>query len=147
LPPSYESGCSKLGMQDAVLHRALGQALRLGLIVRNPADALDPPRKAKYEIQPHSAEQSRRLLQTARGDRLDALYVLTLTTGMRQGELLGLRWRDVDAAQGKLHVRGTLGRTREIGEPKSAKGNLLSDSPSSKNQGSRALPGAPSLCG
>ena len=109
----------------AVLHRALGQALRLSLIGRNPADAVDAPRKARYEIQPLTAEQSRQLLKGARGDRLEALYVLALTTGMRQGELLGLRWRNVDFAQSKVQLRGNLSWARVIAEPKGNKGRLI----------------------
>ena len=52
----------------------------------------------------------RRLLAAARGDRLEALYVLALTTGMRQGELLGLRWRDLDLENARLSVRRTLAK-------------------------------------
>ena len=108
--------------RHAVLRRALGQALRMGILARNPTDAVDPPRKTHYEIQPLTAEQSRRLLKAARGDRLEALYVLALTTGMRQGELFGLPWREVDMDQSKLHVRRNLRRTLDVAEPKSATG-------------------------
>jgi integrase len=48
------------------------------------------------------------LLEATRGDRLEALYVLALTTGLRQGELLGLKWEDIDLEAGKLRVRRTL---------------------------------------
>ena len=51
------------------------------------------------------AEAARKLLQVAAGDRLEALFVLALTTGMRQGELLGLRWADVDLEAGLVRVR------------------------------------------
>ena len=56
-------------------------------------------------------KQSRALLQAVDGDRLEALYVLALTTGMRQGELLALRWRDVDLEGAALSVRGSLSRS------------------------------------
>ena len=91
-------------------------------MARNPTDAVDPPRNAHSEIQPLTAEQSRRPLKAAGGDRLGALYVLALTTGMRQGELLALPWRDVDLAQGKIQVRGTLQRNGVVAEPKTGKG-------------------------
>ena len=72
-----------------------------------------------------STEQARALLVAARGDRLEALYVLALTTGMRQGELLALRWRDVDLERGTLSVTGTLGWSKGAGltisEPKTAR--------------------------
>ena len=59
-------------------------------------------------MRPLSPEQARRLLEAARGDRLEALYVLAVHCGLRQGELLGLRWEDVDLEAGTLHVRRTL---------------------------------------
>ena len=63
----------------------------------------------------------RRFLDTARGDLLEALYVLAVTTGMRRGELLGLHWRDVNLTQGTLQVRYTLQQGGVLGEPKTAK--------------------------
>jgi integrase len=60
------------------------------------------------EIQPLSAEQVKVLFEAAKGDRLEALYVLAVTTGLRQGELLGLKWDDIDLEAGTLRVRRTL---------------------------------------
>src|SRR5215207_1995380 len=71
-----------------VLHRALKQALRWSLVVRNVAEAVDPPRVPKKDVTPLSPEQARAFLEAARADRLEALYVLAVHTGMRQGELL-----------------------------------------------------------
>ncbi len=90
-----------------VLHRALKQALRWGLVTRNVAETVDPPKVHKKEVTPLSPEQARAFLSAARGDRLEALYVLAIHTGMRQGELLALRWDDVDLDAGVLRVRGT----------------------------------------
>ncbi len=56
-------------------------------------------------MQPYSAEEVRRLLETVRGDRLETLYAVALALGLRQGELLGPTWDDIDLARGKLHVR------------------------------------------
>src|SRR5215217_1239123 len=67
-----------------VLHRALKQALRWGLVPRNVAEAVDPPRVPKKEITPLSPEQARAFLEAARDDRLEALYVIAIHTGMRQ---------------------------------------------------------------
>lgn len=94
----------------ATIHRALRQAVRWNLVVRSVADLVDPPRDAHFEITTLSPAQARTLLATADGNRLEALFVLALTTGMRQGELLGLRWRDVDFDRGSLQVRGSLQR-------------------------------------
>jgi integrase len=76
----------------AVLHDALDDAVRLGLVYRNGADVVDAPRVRLFEILPLTAEQARALLAAAAGDRLEALYALALVTGMRRGELLALRW-------------------------------------------------------
>lgn len=63
-------------------------------------------------MQTLSAERSRAIMEAAQDDRLEGLYVLALTTGMRQGELLALRWRDADLERGAVHVRGSLKRVR-----------------------------------
>jgi integrase len=105
----------------AVLHRALDRAVRLGLIYRNVADLVDPPRLRHREMATLTVAQARLLLAAAAGDRLEALYVLALTTGMRQGELLALRWRDVDLEGASLQVRATLqnrGGICQLVEPK-----------------------------
>jgi integrase len=115
-----------VGHIHRVLHKSLGQAVRWGLAVRNVADAVDPPKVHRAEMRALNAEEARRLLAAAEGDPLEALYVLALTTGMRQGELLGLHWGDIDLEAGALQVRRTIGRVRGQGfvesEPKSASG-------------------------
>jgi integrase len=78
------------------------------MLPRNPADAVTPPRVSRPEIHPLTPEQVERLLVAALGDRLHALYVLAVGTGLRQGELLGLQWDDVDLAGAVLHVRHQL---------------------------------------
>lgn len=92
----------------AILHRALKGAMRLGLVQRNVTEMIDSPRMARHEMQTLSPEEARRLLAAAKGDRLEALYLLAISTGMRQGELLALRWRDVDLDTSILHVTATL---------------------------------------
>jgi integrase len=107
----------------AVLHRGLEQAVRWNLVQRNVADLVTPPRVQRHEMRTLTSDHAKRLLEAARGDRLEALYVLALTTGMRLGELLALRWRDVDIEGSALSVRGTLLRNRTgltISEPKTA---------------------------
>ena len=98
-----------------VLHGALAKAERLGVVARNVAELVDTPRIAHHDMQVLDAGQVRTLLEAVRGDRLEALYVLAITTGMRQGELLALRWRDVDLTSQSLQVRATLHRTKEHG--------------------------------
>src|SRR5207244_1336884 len=92
----------------AVLHRALKQAMRWNIIARNPADAVQSPSPKRPEFHSLSEEQAKALLDAAKGDPLEALYTLALMTGMRQGEILGLRWQDIDLDAGRLEVRHTL---------------------------------------
>ncbi len=75
---------------------------------RNAAADVDSPRVLTPEMRPLSPIQTRKLLEVAKGDRFEALYVLAITTGMRQGELLGLKWEDVDLKSGVVRVRRTL---------------------------------------
>lgn len=89
----------------AILHRALGDATRLGALPRNVATLVTVPKPTKEEMHTLSPEEAKIFLAAVEGERLEALYVVALTTGMRLGELLGLRWRDVDLDVGALHVR------------------------------------------
>jgi integrase len=91
-----------------VLHAALKEAVMWGLIARNPADAVKAPKPKRPPIHPLDQEQAQKLLAAADGDPLEALYVLAVMVGMRQGELLGLQWADVDWASGRLQVCHTL---------------------------------------
>lgn len=104
---------SSVRQLHAVLHDALDDALQLGLVSRNVADLVKPPRRQRHEYAIYSEDQARRLLETVAGDRLEALLVLVLTTGMRGGELDTLKWRDVELEGGSLQVQRTLQRTAE----------------------------------
>jgi integrase len=104
-----------------VLHKALAQAVRWNLIPRNPADNAKAPTPTPKEMRPLSASEARKLLEAADGNRLEALYVLAIHTGMRRGELLGLKWADVDLENTTIRVRRTLTRKGTgyvLGEPK-----------------------------
>jgi integrase len=106
------------------LHKALKQAVADGLVHKNVSEAVTPPRSARKEIIPLTAEQVKTFLYAVRDSRMSGLYVLAVTTGMRQGELLGLRWADVDLEAGTLSVRRTLSMTRDgpiFTAPKTAK--------------------------
>lgn len=109
----------------AVLHRSLEQAVRFHLIPFNPAARVDPPKVKQEEITPLDPKQARKFLDAARSDRFEALYVLSLTVGLRMGEALGLRWSDIDLDAKTLRVSRQLQRMREGGglvfsEPKNA---------------------------
>ncbi|MFN8624114.1 MAG: site-specific integrase [Chloroflexota bacterium] len=90
-----------------VLRIALGRALKAGQVVRNVATLVDPPAKARPQLTPLSAGQVRQLLEATSDDRLGPLYATAVGLGLRQGELLGLRWSDIelDASPPTLAVR------------------------------------------
>ena len=126
-----DSGLSPRTVQyvHVTLRKALKQAASDGLVPRNVAEAVRPPRLRREEIKPLTLEQTKALVEAARGDRLEALYVAAVTTGLRQGELLGLKWDDVDPERGVVRVRRTLvaskGGRPTFGEPKTAKGRRV----------------------
>ncbi|MEX0782130.1 MAG: tyrosine-type recombinase/integrase [Dehalococcoidia bacterium] len=93
-----------------VLGTALRKAQRWGLIDRNAASLAEGPRVPHQEIQPLIIDDAREFLSTVRGNRLHALYTVAITCGLRQGEILGLRWEDIDLENGVLHVRRALQR-------------------------------------
>jgi integrase len=93
-----------------VLRQALGHAVKWGLLQRNVVDLTDRPRPTRQDLRPLDDGQAQHFLESVRGDRLEALYQLALLLGMRQGELLGLRWDDVDPDRGFVHVRHSLVR-------------------------------------
>jgi integrase len=91
-----------------VLHRALGDAARWGLIGRNVADLADPPKAARPEIKTWTAAQVRTFLATTDEDRLIAMWIVLASTGMRRSEALGLRWLNVDLNARRLAVVDTV---------------------------------------
>jgi len=97
------------------LNKALKQAVLDWVLPRNVCEAVKAPRQLKREIHPLVPAQSAMLLEVARGDRLEALFVLAVTAGLREGELLGLRWEDVDLECGAVQVRRQLARTKKDG--------------------------------
>ena len=109
----------------ATLHRALGQAVKWGMLVRNPASSVERPRPRRIEMSTLTLEELLRLFETARGGRMYGLFVLLGTTGMRVGEALGLKWNDVDLAGHRLVIRRALQRHTGKGlvfvEPKTSR--------------------------
>lgn len=110
----------------ATLHTALEHARRIKLVSMNVCADVQVPQREKPKQQPLTPKQARLLLQKVREHQLEGLLTLALTTGMREGELLGLRWSDVDLETGLLRIVRTLtyvtGYGCVEGEPKTAKG-------------------------
>jgi integrase len=98
----------------AVLSQALSQGIRWGVVVRNAAALSRSPKIPRREGRTLTPEQARRLLDTLKGHRNEALYALMLSTGLRRGEALGLQWKDYDAEAGILIVRRSLKREQGV---------------------------------
>ena len=115
----------------AVLHRALKQALRWSLVPRNASESVDLPKLGNEEVEVLLPEEVRTFLDTAGEDRLEALYVVAVTVGLRRGELLGLRWTDMELdREPKLRVGRQLQRMRDgsgrrFVAPKGGKGSTI----------------------
>jgi integrase len=115
-----------VGKIHSTLHKALSQAVSDGIVPRNAAD-VKAPRPTPEEMRPLSETEVRAFLDLAResGDRFEALYVLAITTGLRRGELLGLRWDDVSMERSTLRVGRALvreGGRHTLGETKTRRG-------------------------
>jgi integrase len=93
--------------------QALDQAVRWSWIHRNVAKLARPPKEVRSEGRSLTPEQARHLLDTLKGHRNEVLYTLMLTTGLRRGEALGLKWIDIDWARSTLRVARQLLRTSE----------------------------------
>jgi integrase len=127
----------------AVLRLALGQAEGWGLVSRNVAKLVAPPRVIRREIRPLDPEQARRFLDVVRGDRHEALYLIALGVGLRQGELLGLAWSDVDLEAGTLRVEHALQRVAgvlRLVEPKSATSHRIVALPGETSASTAVVP-------
>jgi integrase len=111
-----------------IIRKALSDAVKWNLLVRNPGDAADPPsaKAAKArEMKTWSPEELGRFLREVAEDRLFAAVRLVAMTGMRRGEVLGLRWRDVDLVTGRAAITQTIIAPRyvtQLSTPKTDKG-------------------------
>jgi integrase len=124
----------------AVLRQALGQAERWGMVSRNVAKLAEPPRLPRREVQPFTPEEARSFLAAIHGDRLEGLYLVAIGIGLRQGEILGLSWADVDLAESTLTVRHALQRVAgrlELVEPKSTTSHRVVPLPAIVTEGLR----------
>jgi integrase len=120
---------TSIAYQFGILREALHHAVRWGLVVRNPTDFVEPPRRARREMRVLDEEQSRLFLAEARRTSpYHLLYLTAMLTGMRQGELLGLRWGDLDLALAEVSVQRSLSRVGRIvtfREPKTERGRRV----------------------
>lgn len=114
-----------------VLHKALQQAMELGYLRHNPATACKLPRVEKAEIKPLDSDAIEKFLAVAKGHPYESVYVVTLFTGMREGEVLGLTWDCVDFEKGVLTINKQLQKERKgtgayhLVSPKNGKGRWI----------------------
>ena len=126
-----EEGLSSKVVHDihGVLHLALKNAVRWGMVSRNVCDLVTPPRIVSREVVPLSVEQARLLMKHVRGHRLEVLLAVAVVTGMRRGELLALRWSDIDFDRRRLLVLHSVdflaGYGYVEGKPKTAAGRRV----------------------
>lgn len=120
--PAKKLGASRINFIHATLHKALKDAVDAGLLSDNVCHGAKIPRIDNPERPALTPEEARQFLNAAKGDRLEALFTLAIATGMRHGELCGLKWKDINLEQGYLQVRRTKHYLRGYGvvelEPK-----------------------------
>src|SRR5690242_21831452 len=93
-----------------LIRNSLNQAEGWGLVARNVAKLVSAPKQTKKAVQPLQPDEARKLLDIVEGDRLEALYSVALSIGLRRGEALGLFWTDFDDREGTLSVKRALQR-------------------------------------
>lgn len=119
-----------------ILHKALSQAVVCGYIQVNPADHIKLPKAKKPDLKPMMDDDIHRFLERIKGERFELLFYVDLFTGMRQSEILGLEWSDIDFEAGTIHIQRQLQRKyKETGfmlldETKNGKDRIASISPS-----------------
>lgn len=91
-----------------VLHNALNQAVEWRLLQTNPTEGVTPPKAKPREMKFLDFDQAKAFIKALEGDRLESLHLAAIMTGMRQGELLGLRWQDIDWQAGAATVQQTV---------------------------------------
>jgi len=116
-----------------VLHKALQQAVAIGYLKFNPADACTMPHVERKELKPLDEESIGKFLSAIKGHPYEDLFLVTLFTGMRQGEVLGLRWDCVDFEKGTLLIN------KQLLKRKDEQGNLVYTLDSTKNSHGRKV--------
>jgi integrase len=108
-----------VNLVHSVLSSAFKRAIKWGMLHHNVIENVEAPKIVRDEVEVFTPSEVQALLSAASGDRLEALYVLALSTGMRGGELLGLEWKYINLDAGTLDVRQTTTIKGQLGTPKS----------------------------
>lgn len=118
-----------------VLHKALGQAVAIGYLRANPADACTLPKVVRKELEPLDEDATARFIEAVKGHRYEIVFLVTLFTGMRQGEVLGLTWDCVDFVKGTITINKQLqkatggGSVYNLLPTKNSKGRIVTPAP------------------
>jgi integrase len=104
-----------VGHIHRIAYRALGHAVLWGLLRQNPVHSVNPPRVPDTEIEILRPEQVQAILNKLRGRSIYLIAALAIATGMRRGELLALRWRDIDTDGARLRVERSVEQTKRSG--------------------------------
>ncbi|PAE35422.1 hypothetical protein CHI06_23520 [Bacillus sp. 7884-1] len=116
-----------------LISKALKDAMRWEFIIRNVAAVITPPKTKKVEMQTWDNEQVKAFLEAAKSSPYFPIYFTAINTGMRRGEVLGVRWQDIDFDNKVIYVRQSLQEVKKVGltfkEPKSGKSRSITVTP------------------
>lgn len=130
-----------------MLHKAMSQAVNLNMIQKNPTDFVVLPKKQKVEMRYFTVEEQKYLQDVIKGERLEMAILLDLYTGMRQGELLGLKWENVHInldGQSFIRIVQTVYRMKNTDENAESKTKLCINEPKTKHS-VRTIPLLPDI--
>jgi len=122
-----------------MLHEALEQALKNGLVTRNVTNAVTLPKITKKEMRVLTVDEQNRLLKICNNENNGIFIILALSTGMRLGEILGLKWKDIDFENKLLKVKRTVNRLKNYNKEINSKTALIVNSPKTENS-TRIIP-------
>ncbi len=136
-PSGDKPGLSAKSIKNVhgILHKALQQAVTVGYLRFNPADACTLPRVEHKELRPLDEADTARFIEAVKGHRYETLFLVTLFTGMREGEVLGLTWDCVDFRRGTVTVNKQLQKTTTGGNiytlvpTKNGRGRVIAPAP------------------
>ena len=115
-----------------IFHKALQQAVKIGYLRFHPSDACELPRVERKEMHPLDENDISHFVEAIKGHRFETVYLVTLFTGMRQGEVLGLKWENINFDSGKItvdHQLQKVGGTFSFVSPKNGKGRTITAAP------------------
>ena len=120
------TGVRTIEVIHTVIHRSLNHAVKLGVLSRNPSDAVSKPRTINNEMRIFSENEVNQFLNLSQGTRYETLYHIAIATGLRQSELLAIKWSDLDWEKRTLNVQRQLKRKHKPGDyydsPKTSNG-------------------------